>query len=191
MRLYIARHGQTDWNVQHKAQGRTDIPLNETGCEQAQKLRNNIKDIRFDAVYASPLKRAAETAQIATDGRYEIIYDDRLKERSFGDFEGQEINGWVEATGVDIGDLKLNSNVGSIEPVRDVLARTKDFLDDIKAKHGEDETILIVAHGQVVRGFHHNLVGYDDDTDWWSVNYSNAEARKYDLEDNNLTQNED
>lgn len=181
MRLYIARHGQTDWNVQHKAQGHTDILLNETGREQAQKLRDNIKDVRFDAAYASPLKRAAETAQIAADGRLKIIYDDRLKERSFGDFEGQKINDWVEATGVDIGDLKLNSNVGKIESVRDVLARTKDFLDDIKVKHSENETILIVAYGQVVRGFHHNLVGYDDDTNWWSVEYGNAEAREYTL----------
>ena len=68
MRLYIARHGQTDWNVQHKAQGRTDIPLNDIGKKQAAELRNQIKDIEFDAVYASPLKRATETAQIAIDG---------------------------------------------------------------------------------------------------------------------------
>lgn len=181
MKLYIARHGLTDWNVQHRAQGRTDIPLNQIGREQAQKLRETIQNIKFDAVYASPLSRAAETAQIATDGKYEIIYDDRLMERSFGDFEGQEINGWVEATGVDIGDLKLNSNVGNIEPVRDVLARTKAFLDDIKAKHGNDETILIVAHGQVVRGFHHNLSGYNDGADWWSVKYGNAEVREYEV----------
>lgn len=179
MNLYIARHGLTDWNVQHKAQGRSDIPLNKIGREQAQKLHDSIKNIKFDAVYASPLQRTAETAQIATDNKYEIIYDDRLMERSFGIFEGQEINGWVEATGVDIGDLKLNSNVGGIEPVRDVLARTKAFLDDIKARHCDDETILIVAHGQVVRGFHHNLSGYDDNTDWWSVSYGNAKVREY------------
>ncbi len=179
MRLYIARHGQTDWNVQHKAQGRTDIPLNDIGKKQAAELRNQIKDIEFDAVYASPLKRATETAQIAIDGRNEIIYDDRLIERSFGDFEGKEINGWVEATGFDIGDLKLNTNVGNIEPVKDVLARVKDFLNDLKAKHDNYETILIVAHGQVVRGFHHNLTGYDDSSDWWSVEYGNAEAREY------------
>lgn len=179
MRLYIARHGLTDWNVQHKAQGRTDIPLNTVGVSQAEKLRDNVKDIKFDAVYASPLSRAAETAKIATGGKYAIIYDERLMERSFGDFEGQEISSWAETTGVDIGDLKLNSNVGNIEPVRDVLARTKAFLDDIRTKHSNDETILIVAHGQVVRGFHHNLVGYSDDTDWWSVSYDNAEAREY------------
>lgn len=181
MKIYIARHGQTDWNTQRKAQGRSDIPLNETGIKQAEALRDNIKDIKFTAVYASPLKRAAKTAEIATDGKYNIIFDDRLAERSFGDYEGQEINGWVEATGYDIGDLRLNTNVGNIEPVKDVLARTKNFLDDLEAKHNDEDAILVVAHGQVARGFHHNLVGYTDDTDWWSVNYNNAEAREYEL----------
>jgi len=181
MKIYIARHGQTDWNIQHKAQGRSDIPLNETGIKQAEALRDTIKDIKFDAVYASPLKRAAKTAEIATEGKYEIQFDDRLMERSFGDFEGKEVDGWVETTGYDIGDLRLNTDVGNIEPVREVLARTKAFLDDIKAKHGDDEVILVVAHGQVARGFHHNLVGYTDDTDWWSVKYDNAEAREYNL----------
>lgn len=179
MKIYIARHGQTDWNVQHKAQGHSDIPLNETGIQQAEALRDNIKDIKFTAVYASPLKRAAKTTEIATSGKYPITFDERLVERSFGDYEGTEINGWVEATGYDIGDIRLNTNVGNIEPVKDVLARTKNFLDDLKTKHNDNDVILIVAHGQVARGFHHNLTGYTDDTDWWSVNYNNAEARKY------------
>lgn len=182
MKIYIARHGQTDWNNEHRAQGRTDIPLNDTGIKQAEALRENIKDVRFDAVYASPLKRAAKTAEVAVGDRNEIIYDDRLVERSFGDYEGKVINGWVEATGgIDIGDIKLNSNIGNIEPVKEVLARTKAFLDDIKSKHHDNDVILVVAHGQVSRGFHHNLVGYTEDTDWWSVNYGNAEARAYDL----------
>lgn len=181
MKIYIARHGQTDWNIQHKAQGHTDIPLNETGIQQAEDLRENIRGIEFDAVYASPLKRAAETARIATGGGYDIVYDDRLMERSFGGFEGKVINGWTEATGYDIGDLRLNTNVGNIEPVKNVLARTKAFLDDLRAKYGDSETILIVTHGQASRGLHHNIVGYTDDTDWWSVEFGNAEAKEYNI----------
>lgn len=181
MKVYIARHGQTDWNIQHRAQGRTDVPLNETGRAQAKTLHDNIKDIQFTAVYASPLKRAAETAQIATDDKYSILYDDRLMERSFGDFEGKEINNWIQDTGYDIGDLRLNTNIGNIEPVKSVLARTKAFLDDLRSKYSDNDTILVVAHGQVSRGLHHNLVGYTDDTDWWSVKYGNAEAREYRL----------
>ena len=181
MKVFVARHGLTDWNVQHRAQGRTDNPLNQVGVKQAEELRDNIREYDFDVCYASPLERAAETAKIAVNGRCEIIYDDRLMERSFGDFEGKQGDSWLEITGYDIGDLKLNTNVGGIEPVKDVLARVKDFLDDIKAKHGDDENILVVAHGQVARAFHHNLMGYDDDTDWWSVEFQNAELKEYEL----------
>ncbi len=179
MKLYIARHGLTDWNVQHRAQGRSDIPLNDVGIKQAQELYMKIKDIKFNAVYASPLKRAAKTAEIATDGQYKILFDARLMERSFGEFEGQEVNSWVTLTGYDIGDLKLNANIGNIEPVKNVLTRTKSVLNDIKSKHMDDDKILIVAHGQVVRGLHHNITGYTDDTNWWSVKYGNAEVREY------------
>lgn len=93
MKLYIARHGQTDWNTKHKAQSHTDIPLNETGMKQAEALRDNIKDIKFTAVYASLLKRAAKTDEIATDDKYDIVYDNCLMERSFGNYEGREVKG--------------------------------------------------------------------------------------------------
>ncbi len=181
MKVYIARHGLTDWNIARKAQGRSDIPLNETGKKQATKLRDKIQNLDFAICYASPLRRAAETAQIATNGKCEIVYDDRLMERSFSDYEGQTVNGWIEATGYDIGDLKLNTNIGNIEPVKDVLARTKAVLDDIKTKHSGDEIILIVTHGQAARGLHHNIMGYTDDTDWWSIEYGNAEVGEYEL----------
>ena len=58
MRLFLVRHGQTDWNVSHKAQGQTDIPLNATGILQAEELREKLKDYQFDKCYVSPLKRA-------------------------------------------------------------------------------------------------------------------------------------
>lgn len=93
MKLYLARHGETDWNAQHKAQGGMDILLNATGIQQAEALRDQIKNIDFTTVYSSPLQRAARTAQIATDGKYEIIYDDHLRERLFGSFEGQSLRG--------------------------------------------------------------------------------------------------
>ena len=62
--LYIMRHGKTDWNVLHKLQGRTDIPLNEEGRRMAEAAREKYKDINFDVCYCSPLIRARETAQI-------------------------------------------------------------------------------------------------------------------------------
>lgn len=181
MKIYLARHGQTDWNVAHKAQGRTDIPLNETGVKQAEELREKIKNLDFDICYASPLSRAKQTAEIAVDGKCKIVFDERLMERCFGDYEGKLVNSWLETVGEDIGDLKLNTNKNGMEPVRDVLARTKAVLDDIENKHDNDSRILIVSHGQVSRGLNFNLVGYDDDTVWWSCEFGNAEVKEYEI----------
>ena len=65
-RLYLIRHGQTDWNVRAALQGRTDIALNDTGRAQAREARALLQGVRFDAVYSSPLSRAVETAALVS-----------------------------------------------------------------------------------------------------------------------------
>ena len=87
--LYIMRHGKTEWNELHKLQGRTDIPLNEEGRQMAKIAGEKYKDINFDVCYCSPLVRAKETAKLVLEGRnVPIIYDERLREMSFGIYEG-------------------------------------------------------------------------------------------------------
>ena len=91
MKIYITRHGQTDWNTKWKLQGRTDTELNDFGREQARKTGEGLRrtGIRFDRVYSSPLKRALETAAIMSDFAQEaVMKDDRLIELSFGQAEG-------------------------------------------------------------------------------------------------------
>ena len=79
--LYIMRHGRTDWNVRHKLQGRTDIPLNDEGRMMAAEAGKQYSDIHFDICYSSPLERAKETADIFLKGRNVPVYtDDRLVE---------------------------------------------------------------------------------------------------------------
>ena len=78
--LYIMRHGRTDWNVRHKLQGRTDIPLNEEGRRMAEKAGEEYRDVPLDICYSSPLVRARETAEIVLSGRnIPILTDDRLR----------------------------------------------------------------------------------------------------------------
>lgn len=85
------RHGKTDWNEIHKLQGRTDIPLNEEGRQMAAAAGKEYQDIHFDICFCSPLIRAKETAQLVLKGRdIPVLYDDRLKEMSFGIYEGIE-----------------------------------------------------------------------------------------------------
>ena len=90
MELYIIRHGETKWNSEKRLQGRSDIELNEYGIELARITSEALKDVKFDRIYSSPLKRAYETAEILRGSRkLDIICDDRLKEMCFGDYEGK------------------------------------------------------------------------------------------------------
>lgn len=88
--IYIFRHGETDWNAIDKLQGRNDIELNENGIQQAQNISKHIKDINFDRIFSSPLKRALKTAKtVANDLNIEnIILENDLIECNFGDAEG-------------------------------------------------------------------------------------------------------
>lgn len=91
--IYVVRHGETDWNKLHKVMGRVDIPLNETGKSQAKITSEKLKEYKIDLIISSPLKRACETAKIINETKnLEIIYDDRLLERDFGEFEGLDYN---------------------------------------------------------------------------------------------------
>ena len=93
MSLYFVRHGQTDWNQQGKLQGRSDIPLNAIGIQQAKDTSRLLKDVSIEKIFCSPLTRAMQTAAILQEvTKCDIVYDDRLKERCFGDLEGKKMN---------------------------------------------------------------------------------------------------
>jgi broad specificity phosphatase PhoE len=87
LRVYLARHGQTDWNRDRRLQGSADILLNDTGRQQAARLANQLRDVRFDAVYSSELKRSRETAEIV-HGTAPLFALAGLNERRLGAFEG-------------------------------------------------------------------------------------------------------
>ncbi|MZQ75183.1 MAG: histidine phosphatase family protein [Peptoclostridium sp.] len=88
-RIYLTRHGQTEWNVQKRFQGHKDSALTETGVRQAQWLRDAIQNTPIDKVYSSPLPRAYTTARIITEGKgIEIESREGLKEMNFGVWEG-------------------------------------------------------------------------------------------------------
>ena len=158
MKLYLVRHGETDWNLKHKMQGQVDVPLNSTGLKQAEKLRERLKNYDFDICYCSPLKRAVETAKIATDGRTKIIFDDNLKERSYGKLEGKY--------SVDDFNQELDASQDGMESIKDLLARSQKVLERLKAENPPDAKILVVGHGTMFKALHFVIVGYDDNTDF-------------------------
>ena len=90
MKIYVTRHGQTDYNKDEIILGVTDLPLNETGMAQARELAENVEKLGdVDIIIASPMKRALTTAQAVADRcGLEIIVDERLREWDYGGFEG-------------------------------------------------------------------------------------------------------
>jgi 2,3-bisphosphoglycerate-dependent phosphoglycerate mutase len=88
-RILLIRHAQTDWNVQARLQGHTDIPLNGNGLEQAARLGKALHGERLDAVFSSPLQRAWQTASaVAAATGAPLVAEPDLRERGFGAFEG-------------------------------------------------------------------------------------------------------
>lgn len=150
--FYIMRHGQTEWNRIHKLQGQTDIPLNDNGREMARNAKEEYKDVHFDVCYCSPLVRAKETADLVLEGRdIPIIYDDRLMEMNFGEYEGAENTFADENHPINIVFKKpeeYTESVGGSETFEELFSRTGEFLRDIVyplLEEGKD--VLVVAHG--------------------------------------------
>ncbi len=151
MNLFLIRHGQTNWNLEQRFQGQSDIPLNETGRKQAQALAERLAGEQFDAVYVSDLQRATETTRIIC--KSEIITDSRLREVDFGDWEGltyDEIKAkHPETLAAWEADIFKNAPPNG-ETLEGLSTRVQSLLDELRAKH-EDQRILIVAHGGVLQ----------------------------------------
>ena len=81
MKIYLIRHGETDWNLEQRLQGAMDIPLNENGIELARETARGLRDVPFDVIYTSPLRRARQTAEIIRgDREIPLIEEPRIRE---------------------------------------------------------------------------------------------------------------
>ena len=147
MKLIVARHGQTEWNLQNRVLGRTDIPLNEKGKAQAVELAENLAAIHIDHIYVSPLARAAETGKIVAEiCGADLSVRDALIEHDFGAFEG------VDRSDENYKRAKRNfaKRYPGGESYFDVAARVYPFLKELKNRDPED-TVLIVTHAAACR----------------------------------------
>ena len=141
LRLYIARHGETDWNALHRLQGWTDRPLNETGRRQAVELGDTLKGIPLDAIYSSTLSRSRDTARTVAGSARSVKSLDGLRERNYGHFQGgsdtapeylRRSNDWTD---------RLDDG----ESLNQLLARSRESLTQIRREHPTGN-VLIVAH---------------------------------------------
>lgn len=140
--LVLVRHGETDWNRTNRVQGLSDIPLNDTGRDQARRAGHRLAADHFDAVVSSPLSRAAETARIiaAEIGVPDVELVDALVERNYGEAEG--------LTGPEI-DARFGGVVHARETREEVLARAKPALLALAERH-PGQRVLVVSHGGVI-----------------------------------------
>ncbi|WP_420546843.1 histidine phosphatase family protein [Curvivirga sp.] len=144
--IYL-RHGQTDWNLQDLVQGISDIPLNETGRQQARDAAYAMKGLSIKSAYASPRKRAFETAEIiAAPHNISVRADNDLREPDFGSLEGQKDDGLYHAwrkgeVSYEGGD----SYQDQLEWIKRGLINSLENAQEIKASG----LPMVVAHGGV------------------------------------------
>ncbi len=147
LRIYLARHGETDWNVEHRLQGGIDTALNATGRQQAAKLAERLKGVRLDAVYSSTLIRSRETAEIVRGGR-PLTSLPGLSERRLGKFQGKKVDGSDPATVQEFQRRSRDPEDGldGGESLNQFFERVRATIGAIQGHHASG-AILIVGHG--------------------------------------------
>ena len=181
MKLYLLRHGETDWNKAGRFQGQTDVPLNDAGRDLARITRREMPPVKFDRVYCSPLQRAVETAHLFLEGRFpleEIKLDKRIIEISFGEQEGASIQQAKDDPTHPMYDMLWHPDIyqpkGNAESFRQVVDRASDFLhNEILPLEGQCENVLVVAHGALNRSIV-VAAGHKDLKDFWGARYYNC-----------------
>lgn len=165
MKLYLVRHGITDWNSEKRIQGQVDIPLNETGRQLALKTARGLNEIPFSLCYSSPLARAKETAELILGERdIPVIEEPRIMEMAFGVYEGKccSKEGWElpeEFHNFFDHPDRYRAPEGG-EDFVDVKERTGEFLQDLCRNPLPEEThVLVVTHGAALAGILSNIKG--------------------------------
>lgn len=152
MKLYITRHGKTQWNTIKKLQGWQDSPLTEEGINRAEKLANRLKFIDFNKIYSSPQKRALDTAKILNTKDVEIQILDELKELGLGKWEAMRLEEvekkYPEEHYLYFNKPHLYEPLGG-ETFDELFLRVKKALKEIISTKAEN--VLIVSHGVTIK----------------------------------------
>ena len=147
MKLLVARHGQTQWNVDKRICGRTDLPLTEVGLAQAEVLAENAVGCNIDVIIASPMIRAQQTAAaVSRKIGIPVMTDDRLIEQDYGEYEGKDR---LTQAFVD-NKRQFAKRCPGGESTLQLGYRVYSFLEELKGKY-TDQTVLVVCHGGIMR----------------------------------------
>ena len=170
MKVYLMRHGETDYNKKGLIQGTLDIPLNEFGLELAEKTKEGFQNegLTFDYCYCSPLIRARQTAEIILRGTdTPISYDERIREMNFGEGEGQKL-----------ADLSWNPALKNIDalfhaPEQYRATEQGESYEAILPLEEKMKRVLICCHGGIIRAFLAYIKGLEI-KDFWNSHQPNC-----------------
>ena len=185
MELYIARHGETNYNAEGRIQGNgKDSALTPRGIQQAQALGKAMEGISFDAVYTSTLKRAVDTVKHAFGSKYEPILDKRLVEIGLGAIEGMLST--EAAVAYPESHKTWPDPVAYVPPPRgealeDMIARIDAFLEDVK-KTGYKK-VFVLTHGYTLRIFYSCTRDKSLEAIGYAPRYDNCQVVRYLYED--------
>ncbi|HNJ14432.1 MAG TPA: alpha-ribazole phosphatase [Anaerolineales bacterium] len=191
MKLYLTRHGQTDWNTAGRYQGQSDTPLNETGLRQAEQIAKRLSKETIHAIYSSDLSRAANTAQsIADFHALEINKDSRWRELSFGDWEGMTYQE-MSASSPELFEAWMKDPLTISTPNGETLAqlaeRVKAAFNEIKREH-KDQTVLVVAHSGSLQSLLSVTLGVDLNR-YWQFRISQASLSEMNVYEDSVVLN--
>lgn len=185
LRIYLIRHGETEWNIQGKYQGQVDTDLSERGKWQGERVGEALAKIRPDHILTSPLKRARETAECcAKHHQMEVELDHRLTEIAHGTWEGRYSE---EIATTDAALLAAWQNAPHTvtmpqgESLADVLARVRVAFDEYAQKY-DGQTIFVVAHDAVNKVIIADLMGMDLSR-FWQIKQDNTCINVLEYED--------
>ena len=167
--VILIRHGETEWNVLHRFQGLTDIPLNDTGRQQAGFAKTGLLDVELAAIYTSPLQRAVETAEIIRGDREIPVYPtEGLREVGIGEWEGllvseidEKYPGWYDIWRTTPTQIRLKGG----EPYAETQKRAWKTFWEIVKKH-EGQIVLIVSHMMCISSILLTVAGIPLDEVW-------------------------
>ena len=166
MKIYLTRHGETIWNVRDWVQGMTDIPLNDIGIRQAEKLAEEMADIHLDVVYTSQLQRAMVTGKMVADRHKDCRLEvcESINEMHFGKYEG-----------------KVRTDEEYQSEQRKYFKRYEggeSYLDVVLKQRNEDA--LVVAHNGICRVFTNYFQPMDNE-EFASYTLGNCEIKTFEL----------
>jgi len=166
--VILVRHGETDWNVEQVFRGRIDIELNETGIKQAELLAEYLSDLKIEAIYSSPLKRALNTAEIIA-GYHQLSVEiaSGLTDFNFGEWQGlahQEVKDKYRSLYAEWTENPHRVKIPSGESLNDVRNRARGVVDAVISKY--EGTVALVSHRVVNKVLICALLGLDNSHFW-------------------------